>query len=122
MLTNSCCKELISFPLTALGIGHLMASTKMENVMKRQQTLDAASVLINRDRAATYGDAFAMHSQIAFMWGAILKCTIRPHQVALLMAALKLARAAHNPKHEDNFIDLCGYAALASEMANGDDE
>jgi hypothetical protein len=101
---------------------YLMASTKMEDLMKRQQTLDAASVLINRDRAATYGDAFAMHSQIAFMWGAILKCTIRPHQVALLMAALKLARAAHNPKHEDSYIDLIGYAALASEMANGDDE
>lgn len=122
MLTVSCCKELISFPLTAQKIGHLMASTKMENAMKRQQTLDAASVLINRNRNATYGDAFAMHSQIAIMWGAILKCSIQPYHVALLMAALKLARASYNPRHDDNLIDLCGYAALASEMANGDDQ
>jgi hypothetical protein len=92
----------------------------MEDFMKRQQTLDAASVLINRNRAATYGDAFAMHSQIGIMWGAILKCSIQPYQVALLMAALKLARASYNPRHEDNLIDLCGYAALAGELLDGE--
>jgi len=99
-----------------------MASTKMENVMKRTKTLEVAAYLINRDRAETYGNAFAMHSQIAAMWSAMLNHKIEPHQVALLMAALKLSRAAANPKHEDNFVDLCGYAALAGELVSGDEE
>jgi hypothetical protein len=90
--------------------------------MKRTYTLDAAKTLITRDRAETHGNAFAMHSQIALMWTAILGHKVEAYQVALLMAALKLARAATNPKHEDNFIDLCGYAALAGEMVNGDEE
>lgn len=90
--------------------------------MKRAHTLDAAKTLVIHERAKTYGNAFEMHSQIALMWTAILGHKIEAHQVALLMAALKLARAATNPEHEDNFIDLCGYAALAGEMVNGDDE
>ena len=90
--------------------------------MKRTKTLEVAAYLIGRDRAETYGNAFAMHSQIAAMWSAMLNHKIEPFQVALLMAALKLSRATANPKHEDNFIDLCGYAALAGELVSGDEE
>lgn len=85
--------------------------------MTRDEILDTAKTLINNDRAVTYGDAHKMHEVIAEMWSAILGVEISATQVALMMAALKLARAASNPNHADNFIDAAGYIALAGEMA-----
>ena len=34
----------------------------------------------------------------------------------MAMTLLKIARTKANPKHRDNLVDLCGYAALAAEM------
>jgi len=47
----------------------------------------------------------------------LLGVTIKPAQVALLMAALKLVRLAEDPLHRDSAVDLSGYAALAHEVA-----
>jgi len=85
--------------------------------MTRNEILDTAKTLINNDRAATHGDAYKMHEVIAEMWSAILGVEISATQVALMMAALKLARASENPDHSDNWVDAAGYIALAGEMA-----
>ena len=86
--------------------------------MNRNEILDTAKTLINGDRAATHGDAYEMHEVIAEMWSAILGFSVSPMRVALMMAALKLARASQNPAdHADNWVDACGYIALAGEMA-----
>jgi hypothetical protein len=85
--------------------------------MNRNEILDTAKDLINGDRAETHGDAHDMHEVIAEMWSAILGFSVSPMRVALMMAALKLARASENPDHSDNFVDACGYIALAGEMA-----
>ena len=85
--------------------------------MTRDEILDTAKTLINNDRAVTHGDAHKMHEVIAGMWSAILGFSVSPMRVALMMAALKLARASENPDHSDNFVDACGYIALAGEMA-----
>ena len=85
--------------------------------MDRDEILDTAKGLINGDRAKTHGDAYHMHNVIAEMWSTILGFSVSPMRVALMMAALKLARASENPNHSDNFVDACGYIALAGEMA-----
>ena len=85
--------------------------------MTRDEILDTAKALINGDRAETHGNAHDMHNIIAKMWSAILGFEISPMRVALMMAALKLARASQNPDHADNWVDACGYIALAGEMA-----
>ena len=86
--------------------------------MNRNEILDTAKGLINGDRAETHGDAYHMHNVIAEMWSTILGgISVSPMRVALMMAALKLARASENPNHSDNFVDACGYIALAGEMA-----
>lgn len=85
--------------------------------MTRDEILDTAKTLINNDRAVTYGDAHKMHEVIAEMWSAILGFSVSPMRVALMMAALKLARASENPTHADNWVDAAGYIALAGEMA-----
>ena len=43
---------------------------------------------------------------------------IEPHDVAILMALLKIARVRSGRYKADNYIDLAGYAACAAEIAD----
>ena len=61
-------------------------------------------------------------SCIAKIWSSILRVEIKSWEVALMMAGLKIARAAYNPDHEDNWIDLAGYAACGGEIATTHDK
>ena len=85
--------------------------------MNRADILDTAKDFITKDRAATHGDAERNFGLIAAYWSAHLNKNIRPHDVAVMMTLLKLARARSNPKHTDNRIDGCGYLALGGEAA-----
>lgn len=85
--------------------------------MKRSDVLDAANQLIHDERAKDYGDAHENFSVIAQMWGAYLGAKIQPHDVAHMMALLKIARLRNGP-HEDSSCDGCGYLALGSELSD----
>lgn len=80
--------------------------------MNRAEILAEAARLIDGDRKAQYGNTFP---DIAAMWSIVLGHEVRPDQVALCMAALKLVRVAHK-SHEDGYVDAAGYIALAGEM------
>lgn len=86
---------------------------------KRTQTLEAAAALINGDREKDYGTPQENFQRIATCWEMYIGVTIAPHDVALMMAMLKIARLAHDPSKEDSYIDAAGYMALANELANG---
>ena len=83
--------------------------------MKRDEILKTAQKLISGDRAATYGDASENFKLIGKFWTAYLGITVSAADVATLMALLKIARS-RGSEHQDNWIDLCGYAALAGEI------
>lgn len=85
--------------------------------MNRADILDTAKEYVTKDRAATHGDAERNFGLIAAYWSAHLNRNISPHDVAVMMTLLKLARAKSNPKHVDNWIDGCGYLALGGEAA-----
>ena len=85
--------------------------------VNRAEILDTAKEIITKDRAATHGDAERNFGLIAAYWSAHLNRNISPHDVAVMMTLLKLARAKSNPKHVDNWIDGCGYLALGGEAA-----
>ncbi|GER08804.1 hypothetical protein GCM10007972_24580 [Iodidimonas muriae] len=70
--------------------------------MTREEILADASSPVTTVRAEEYGDAHRMHARIAAIWSAILGHAVTPHQVALCMAGLKLARLAHLPDHRDS--------------------
>ena len=78
--------------------------------MNRAEILDTAKEVITNDRQAAHGSACSAH----------LNRTIKPHDVAVMMTLLKLARAKANPKHVDNAIDAAGYSALAGEIGAGE--
>lgn len=82
----------------------------------RKKIIDTASALMNGERAKDYGDASEMHRRIAAGWAEILGVVVRPHEVALCMAWLKIARLVETPDHADSYVDLVAYGALAGEI------
>ncbi len=84
--------------------------------MKAQETLKTAASLISGDRAKKHGDMFHSHDLIAKFWSAYLGNTINAHDVACLMILLKVARTQSGETNPDNYIDICGYGAIAGEL------
>ena len=82
--------------------------------MDRFDLLDAAKEAVE-ERGNEYGTPWQNHERIAVMWTAILGIEVEPEQVALCLAAMKIARLATNLDHQDSWVDLAGYAATGSE-------
>jgi hypothetical protein len=82
----------------------------------RRKIMKAASELMDGERAKDYGDALEMHRRIAVGWSEILGVKVEPHEVALCMAWLKIARLVETPGHEDSYVDLVAYGSLAGEI------
>jgi hypothetical protein len=63
------------------------------------------------ERLKEYGDAYTEFNRIGRIWGALLGMDddIAPHEVALMMDALKSVRITKNPFHQDSWDDKVGY-------------
>tara|TARA_R110000737_G_scaffold260779_1_gene269072 strand:+ start:87 stop:416 length:330 start_codon:yes stop_codon:yes gene_type:complete len=89
--------------------------------MKRDEILKTAGHLISEDRHRTYGDSATSHSRIAAFWSTYLGVKISAIDVASMMVLMKVSRSIggvqNTSPHLDNFVDICGYAALAGEMS-----
>lgn len=86
--------------------------------MTRKECLDKAAECVLKDRQNEYGKPEDCFGMISIMWSAYLGgVCISAHDVAAMMALLKIARFRHNPSHEDNAVDLAGYAACMVECA-----
>ncbi len=81
--------------------------------MNRAEILDTAKEYVTKDRQEAHGDAEANFGLIAAYWSAHLGRNIKPHDVAVMMTLLKLARAKSNPANADNWIGGCGYLACS---------
>lgn len=85
--------------------------------INRKTILETAEACVCRDRQDQYGKPEDSFSEIAMLWTAYTGNDISPVDVAQMMILLKVARAKGNPKHQDNWIDIAGYAACAGEIA-----
>lgn len=93
--------------------------------MTRKEILSAAEQCVCTSRQEEYGPIENNFALIARLWREYLDTDkpITAHDVAVMMALLKIARIASGQTKEDNYVDLCGYAACAGEIAaNTDDE
>lgn len=88
--------------------------------MKRAEVLDTAKTYVMADRAATHGRPEDTFERIADLWNSYLggETDIQSYDVAAMLALLKIARIRFNPRHEDNWVDIAGYAACGSELAS----
>ena len=92
--------------------------------MNRPEVLDAAKKCVCGEREQDYGKPEDNFRTIGQLWSVYLAaahpgqaaCDITPKDVAMMMALLKVARAATG-KSPDTFVDLAGYAACAGEIA-----
>ena len=91
--------------------------------MTKEEILKKARDLITGDRNKTHGDAFQNHAEIAEFWNIFLDKKLQPmasitaEDVALMMVLMKISRNTQGKKNNlDNFIDMCGYAAIAGEI------
>ena len=91
--------------------------------MTKEEILRQAKELITGDRNDTHGDAYRNHAEIAEFWNIFLDKKLQPmaditaEDVALMMVLMKISRNTQGKKSNiDNFIDMCGYAAIAGEI------
>ena len=91
--------------------------------MTKEEILRQAKELITGDRNDTHGDAYRNHAEIAEFWNIFLDKKLKPmanitaEDVALMMVLMKISRNSQGKKSNlDNFIDMCGYAAIAGEI------
>ena len=76
-----------------------------------------AGNLVSGPRAATHGDKFENHSNIAALWTGYLDVSITARDVANMMVLLKIARTKAGEHNPDDYLDAVGYAAIAGELA-----
>lgn len=114
---------------TQLRIDELLKEAKMsKDIMHdieteslfRDDILDQAKSIINGARENTYGRPEDSFGYISELWSGYLEQNITKHDVAMMMCLLKIARAK-NGYHIDNYVDICGYAAIAGEFYKGND-
>ena len=90
----------------------------------RQRVLKEAEKCVCGQRENEYGvpeDSFEM---IGKLWTVYLDYAtkIDAHDVAAMMALLKIARIAKSPDHMDSWCDLAGYASCGGEIAGKETE
>lgn len=86
----------------------------------RYDILNTAEGLVNGDRNNSYGDPKQDFARTATMWGAYLGVEVEPHDVAAMMALLKVSRIRWSPNKKDHWVDGAGYFACGADCA--DDE
>lgn len=85
----------------------------------RKRVLKEAEKCVCGQREQDYGTPEDSFEMIGNLWTVYLDCAtkIDAHDVAAMMALLKIARISENPQHMDSWVDGCGYFACGGEIA-----
>ena len=81
-----------------------------------KEILSEATRLVGTDRQKDYGDKVENHNNIAKLWSAYLDVKIEAHDVAIMMALLKIARTKLGAVSKDTYIDMSAYSAIPGEI------
>lgn len=89
--------------------------------MTRREILAEAEKCVNGERQEQYGTPEDNFRTIAEFWQIYLSkkpqpVTIDAHDVAVMMALLKIGRIATGTFKADSYVDACGYLACAGEI------
>lgn len=88
-----------------------------EHKNHRSEILEEAISLINGERNNDYGDPLEDFQTTAALWQVYLRrttlargeLTLLPHDVAVMMTLLKVARLSWTPQKRDHWADIAGY-------------
>lgn len=88
--------------------------------MNSKEVLEEASRLVTGDREKSHGPKLENHTNICTLWSAYLgkqlTSEITPHQAAVMMALLKIARTKAGEPNSDDLVDAAAYCAIAEEV------
>ena len=91
--------------------------------MNTTDILEKTKKLVSKEREEKHGDKIINHENIARLWTSYLQnkfklnFIILPEDVANLMTLLKIARTQAGNFNLDDYVDACGYSAIAGEIA-----
>ena len=90
--------------------------------MRRAEILENARKCVCGDREQDYGSPENNFALIARLWREYLDTDkpITAHDVAVMMALLKIARIATGRYKADSYVDACGYLACAGEISGSE--
>ena len=97
-----------------------------EKTVSRADILDRAKAIVTGEREKQYGKPEDNFAAVAQMWEVYLReqCVgegadvrVAPEDVAMMMVLLKVGRLMTGDYLADNYVDICGYAACAGEIA-----
>jgi len=88
-------------------------------MQKTKEILEQTIRIVTGQRQQDYGDKVINHQNIADLWSSYLNKKISPHDVAICMLLVKVARLK-NRKTKDCYVDMAGYAAIAGEINDTD--
>ncbi len=86
--------------------------------MTREEILTKAAECISGQRVDDYGKPENNFAVIADLWTVYKDTPFDAHDIAVMMALLKIARIKSGHNKADNYIDLAGYAACAGELSD----
>lgn len=72
--------------------------------------------IVYGDRERTHGDPTKNLKAIAALWEAYLGRAVSPEDVCSMMILLKVARLKTGAVHDDNLVDIAGYALLRERI------
>lgn len=78
---------------------------------------DQARYLTATDRQAAYGAPEDNLGRIGALWSAYLSKDLNAHDVAVMMALVKIGRMASGVTVADNYVDAVAYIGLADRLA-----
>ena len=84
--------------------------------------LNNTAEMVDGVKAKEYGEPEESFGTIATMWSTYLGYPVDKHDVACMMVLLKVARSMGGRRKLDNYVDMCGYAALAGSDLMVDEE
>lgn len=91
-----------------------------DSASTRRKVLETAAKCVCGEREKDYGSPEDNFALIANLWNTYLgDCLTDAHDVANMMALLKIARIRTGKPKVDNYVDLAGYAACAAEIRCG---
>lgn len=97
-------------------IKDVLESSVDEPMNPREDILRTANEYVNGDRNVQYGDPIEDFRRTADLWGAYLGTFFEPHDVAVMIALVKVSRIRWSPEKKDHWADLAGYAACGWDV------
>lgn len=90
----------------------------MSKVIENQRgsVLLEALQVINGERQDQYGNPENNFERIAGFWSAYTGTVLTGHDVAMMMALMKIARICTGTGTQDSYIDCAGYIGLACDI------